>query len=141
MKKIPVFTLAIFLIGTISFAQDLENPINDFIQATNADITLSKSLEVPEFIKFPHENPLVLEGATAYDKSMSFLERYKSVFDIKSVETSFQLETTKTDNYGFKHVTLLQIHEGVPIFDGQLKFHFNQEKQTLIHKRQLCSEY
>lgn len=121
--------LAFFLIGSVSFAQSIQKSIDDLTSTTNAELTINKNSEVPEFIKFPRANPPELEGATVYEKSISFLERYKGIYSIKSVETSFQLEGTKTDNYGFKHVTLIQTHQGVAIFDGQLKFHFNQDEQ------------
>lgn len=134
MKKTILFVFSVLLLNLVAFAQAVQQSVDDLSTKTNAVITINKNLGIAEFVKFPHTNPLDLVGNTVYDKTMSFLGIYKGIFDLNTVNESFILETTKTDQYGFKHVTLLQTHEGVPIFDGKLKFHFNaDEKLTAIN--------
>ncbi len=40
---------------------------------------------------------------------------------------NFQFEKSTVDNYGFAHVILNQVHKGIPVYDGQLRFHFNRQ--------------
>jgi bacillolysin len=88
------------------FAQNIQKYIDDLSKKMDAAITINKNSGVAEFIIFPQNQPLELEGSSVYNKALSFLETYKGIFDLKSVDDSFVLETIKTDNYGFKHVTL-----------------------------------
>ncbi|MFL0354222.1 M4 family metallopeptidase [Xanthomarina sp. GH4-25] len=134
MKKITITVVAILLISLASFAQNIQKSIDDLTSKTDATITLNQTFGIAEFVKFPNNDPLELEGNSIYQKAMTFLETNKGIFNLKTVENAFILDTIKTDQYGFKHVTLLQTHHGVPIYDGKLKFHFNaDEKLTAIN--------
>jgi Zn-dependent metalloprotease len=134
MKKITLLVFAFFLISQISFSQNVQKSVDDLISQTDAKITLNQTFGIAEFVKFPYNNPLELEGNSVYDKAITFLETYKGIFNLKTVDNSFKQDTIKTDQYGFKHVTVLQIHEGVPIFDGKLIFHFNaDDKLTALN--------
>jgi len=134
MKKYILLTLAVFTISSICSAQNIQKSIDDLSAETNAVITINNNSGIAEFVKFPQNQPLELVGNSVYDKTMSFLENYKGLFDLKNVKNAFKLETIETDQYGFKHIVLIQIYQGIPIFDGQLKFHFNsEEKLTAIN--------
>ncbi|MDN3493885.1 M4 family metallopeptidase [Winogradskyella bathintestinalis] len=134
MKKNLLCIFTLLILGLTSSAQNLQKAIEDFKSITKATVTINVNSGIPEFIKFPLNEPLEVEGYTVLDKSMSFLDRFKNVFDIKILENTFHLDTIKTDQYDFKHVVLQQTHQGVPIFDGQLKFHFNSDgKITAIN--------
>ena len=42
--------------------------------------------------------------------------------------SDFILDNSKEDSHGLEHVTLNQTYNGIPVFDGELKFHFNSSK-------------
>ncbi|PWI30461.1 bacillolysin [Flavobacteriaceae bacterium LYZ1037] len=115
------------------FSQNTTNAITNLQSQTNAKITVNQN-GIAEFIKFPASNPLHLEGVTLQEKVVSFLETNKNLFPFATVEESFVFGSVKTDTYGFKQLVLTQHKNNVPVFDGQLRFHFNAEnKLTAIN--------
>ncbi len=129
-----ILSLSLLLFCTFSFAQNVQSSMYALSDQTNAVITVNKNSGIAQFVKFPHANPMEVEGNTLYDKSMTFLENHKGIYNLDDASHSFIHKSTETDNYGFKRVILTQVHEGVPIFDGKLMFHFNaQNKLTAIN--------
>ncbi len=135
MKKVNFLIMFSFLLSlNFSFAQNVQSSIDELSEQTNAVITLNHNSGIAQFVKFPQANPMELAGNTLYDKSMSFLESHKGIYSLEDLSQSFMHQSTETDNYGFKKVVLIQVHEGVPVFDGKLMFHFNaQDKLTAIN--------
>ncbi|MFT4662951.1 MAG: bacillolysin, partial [Patiriisocius sp.] len=132
------------MIGSLTFVQscsaqknigsNAKTSIEDLTQKTNATIRLVKDVGIAEFVKFPHNNPLEISGVSTYDKAISFLEEYKGIYDLKNVAESFIHKSTETDQYNLQRVTLEQVYNDVPVFDGKLIFHFNiEEKLTAIN--------
>ncbi|MFT4986824.1 MAG: bacillolysin [Flavobacteriales bacterium] len=127
------------MIGSLTFVQscsaqknigsNAKTSIEDLTQKTNATIRLVKDVGIAEFVKFPHNNPLEISGVSTYDKAISFLEEYKGIYDLKNVAESFIHKSTETDQYNLQRVTLEQVYNDVPVFDGKLIFHFNIEKK------------
>ena len=135
MKKVVFLLMLTFLFSFNSLiGQNVQSSMDALSSQTNAVITLNKNSGTAQFVKFPHSNPMEVAGTNVYDKSMSFLENHKGIYNLETVNESFIHKSTETDNYGFKRVVLTQIHEGVPVFDGKLMFHFNAEdKLTAIN--------
>ena len=129
MKKSTKFLFGLFLLTITTYAQETQKSITAFVQETNAIVTINENTKIASFIKFQQNDPLALEGATLEQKTLSFLEKYKAIFNIQSVNESFIVEGLITDNFGFKHLTLNQVYNGVSVYDGKLKFHFNTENQ------------
>ena len=127
MNKFLMF-LSFFLMmfGFVANSQNKQQAISDFKVQTSAEITLNKQSGMVEFIKFPANNPLKLQGETVEAKTINFLQSHKDLFGFESINHTFKIQPTKTDNYGLKHVILKQQHNGVSVFDGQLRFHFNK---------------
>ena len=121
--------IGFFLISISLSAQNSKEAIKNLEDATNAIVTINESLDIAEFIRFPHDNALVLSGSNLEEKVFSFLETYKAVFNLNQPDTSFDIVSVKTDSYGFQHITLNQVYDGVPIYDGKLKFHFTAENK------------
>ena len=122
--------LVAFLLFTITLqAQNSQDAIKNLERTTGAIVTVNENLNIAEFIRFPNANALVLNGATVQEKVFSFLETYKGVFNLRQPQESFSIGSVKTDNLGFQRVILNQVHNGVPIYDGILKFNFNSENK------------
>lgn len=130
-----IIALVLLLTGTtLVNSQTSEEAINDLKQQTDAIVTINNNSKIVEFIRFPLENPLVLQGNTLQEKTITFLNQYKSIYNLTSINNSLTFDEVKTDNYGLKNVILKQLHNGVPVFDAELRFHFNiNDKLTAIN--------
>ncbi|KFB02300.1 bacillolysin [Mangrovimonas yunxiaonensis] len=129
MKKMTIATLFLALLCFTTVAQEKQKALKAFETETKAKISLNTSSENIEFITFPTNSPLKLEGATIQAKTIHFLQQYKTIFGFEALTQTFKAPETKLDNYGFKQVVLKQQHHNIPVFDGQLRFHFNAEDQ------------
>lgn len=130
MKKNILLLFAIFLTHSVIFSQEnIQKSINDFKKTSNADIHLNRNLKVPEFIKFPLNKPYVLRGENLKAKVDAFLEANKSIYAIKNVKETLKDAKIKTDIYGLKHYTLKQYYKGVPVYDAELRFHFDKNEE------------
>lgn len=119
--------------GTL-FAQNTQKSIADFQKKTQATITVNENFGTPEFVKFPLNNSLKVKGGTPYEKALNFLETNKSVYNIDASKNKLVLNKEETDTYGLKNVLVQQEYNGVPVYDGKLRFHFNeQERLTSVN--------
>ncbi|MCB0446908.1 MAG: M4 family metallopeptidase [Gelidibacter sp.] len=121
--------IAFLFINFFVNAQEAQKTIAKLKADSNAIITIDKNSGLAEFVRFPVGNAMSLNGNTLQEKVNSFLQTYKSIFNIESVDESLFFKTIKTDNYGLEHVILEQKYKDVPVFDGELRFHFNIQKQ------------
>ena len=129
MKKSYLLLIAFIFTIYLSKAQDTASKAVANLQATTkAIVTLNKNLQTPGFIKFPMRNPYQLEGNTIKAKVNSFLNTYKAMYTIIDVDASLKDGEITTDIYGLKHFVLKQYYKGVPVFDAELKFHFNKNE-------------
>ena len=132
LKKISIITkptgflIALLLFSTITFSQTTQKSIRKLQKETEAIVSLNNE-GTAEFIKFPKNKALQLKGSTAYNKSLSFLKENAAVYKIESPEESLLLDKIETDNYGLQHVILKQHYKGIPVYDAQLRFHFNSK--------------
>lgn len=127
MKK-TIFPLIVFsIITTITFAQNTQKAINELQNKTQAKITINDSYGIADFVQFPLDNALKIKGATLQQKVVAFLESNKAIFRMKSVVDEFVFEKSKTDEYGLKVITINQQYNGVAVYDGKLRFHFDRE--------------
>ncbi|WP_452223154.1 M4 family metallopeptidase [Lacinutrix chionoecetis] len=123
-----LIALSFLLTGFVQ-AQTTNKAITTFQKKTNANITINKDTQVPEFIKFPNANALKLNGNTVADKAFSFLNTNKAIYKIEDVSSNFKLNKIEVDNVGLQRVVLNQQYNGVPVYDGKLLFHFNTENK------------
>jgi Zn-dependent metalloprotease len=127
MKKNTYLLLCFVLFTVLSEAQNMKDAIKDLVEQTGARVTVNQQSGTADFIKFPIENPLVINGLTLEEKVSTFLVNYNGIYNLNVSDYSF--EVTKTDSYGLKHVTIIQKRNNVPVFDGKLRFHFNQNEE------------
>ena len=58
-------------------------------------------------------------------RAAQFLNQYRSVFGLDSVSTQLGEARVAKDKQGGTHLTYKQVHQGVPVFGGELKAHFS----------------
>ena len=132
MKK-AIFPL-IVLITTITFAQNTQKAINELQNKTQAKVTINNSYGIADFVQLPLNKALEIKGATLQQKVVAFLESNKAIFNIKSIADEFVFEKSKIDEYGLKVLTIKQQYNGVTVYDGKLRFHFDKtDRLTAIN--------
>ena len=125
MKRTLLLVLSLsFVCG---FAQESKE-LAKLKQQTNASITISKSTSNPNFIRFGNAQALQLKSASPQGKANEFLAANFKAFNLISEKDMVFVEEV-TDNYGLKNVYYRQYYQGVPVYDGTLKFHFNGKGQ------------
>jgi len=125
MKRLTLTLIGLFFC-VISYAQKtLEQNLVQFKNSTGAIVTQSNSFGTAGFVRFSPNQRLSLQGSSVKEKATNFLNQYKSIYGLEMIDNSLKYELTKTDNYGLKHVIFQQEYEGVPVFDGELRFHFD----------------
>lgn len=131
MKQLlkTVLLLTFWVVSIAMNAQSSRQAIQILEQQTDAKVTINENFGIAEFIKFPLERPLELQGNSVQEKSISFLTQHKAIYSLSAFENSFADAETKIDNYGLKNVELKQLYKGVPVFDATLKFHYNRSNK------------
>ena len=110
-----------------SFAQESAQ-LTKLKQQTNAKVTMSNSTANPNFIRFDNADALQLKSAQAKAKADEFLAANYKAFNLNTEKELVFIDEI-TDNYGLKNVIYRQYFQGVPVYDGNLKFHFNGKNQ------------
>ncbi|WP_221392051.1 M4 family metallopeptidase [Dyadobacter sp. NIV53] len=125
--KCILLNFIFFVWAGILFAQEpLKNQIELFTSRTGAIPGIGKATGSVSMLKFPAGKAMKISGAGPQEKALSFLQQNKDLFGIKPGKSDFVLKESKKDNYGLDHVILEQYFQGVPIYDGVVKFHFNK---------------
>jgi Zn-dependent metalloprotease len=140
MKISTKYLLCTLLFGCFVSAQNKQNDISRLELQTNAIISINDQSGLAEFVRFPVANGMSLNGTTLQQKAFSFLQNFKGIYNIESIDETLVFDKVKTDNYGLQTVILKQVYKGVPVFDGQLRFHFNKNKKlTSINGNYIAS--
>ena len=125
MKRILFSVFALSFIG--AFGQDSKE-LTKLKQQGGAEVTVSRSTSNPNFIRFGNAEGLQLKSTSPRSKAAEFLALNFNVFNLRSADDMVFAEET-TDNYGLKNVIYRQTFQGIPVYDGLLKFHFNEKGQ------------
>ncbi len=129
MKKIYLLLIGLFFFAFVTKAQDnTQKSIDNFKKSTQAKITINKNLGIPSYVKFPVNQPLVVSGNNIKEKVDNFLEANKSIYAIDNVNESFSSGIMKTDIYGLKQYSIKQYYKNIPVYDSELRFHFNKNE-------------
>ena len=123
MKK--TLSFAIILAYACGFAQESKE-LSRLKNEMKANVTISNSTSNPNFIYFSQS--VKLKSADAKTKASEFLAENFRAFNLRSANDLVLLDET-TDNYGLKNVTYRQQYQGIPVYDGLLKFHFNAKEE------------
>lgn len=123
MKK--TLSFAIVLAYACGFAQESKE-LSRLKNEMKANVTISNSTSNPNFIYFSQS--VKLKSTEAKTKASEFLNENFKAFNLRSANDLVFLDET-TDNYGLKNVIYRQQYQGVPVYDGLLKFHFNAKEE------------
>lgn len=129
MKKTTLLLIGLVFVSLCATSQEnTQKAINDFAKKSQAKISFNKNLETPNFIKFPLNKAYTLAGKSLKEKASNFLSQNKSMYAIADANESLKDGIAKTDNYGLKQYTVKQYFKGVPVFDSELRFHFDKNE-------------
>ena len=129
MKRTTITLLSLMLAFVFSYAQEVEQTILQLENNTGAKVTTNRSFGTAGFVRFPIDQRLAIQGNTIRDKAFNFLNTYKSIYGLQTLENSLTFYEEKTDNYGLQHVIFKQEYQGIPVFDSELRFHFDGEQK------------
>ncbi|MBN2007038.1 MAG: M4 family metallopeptidase [Anaerolineae bacterium] len=62
----------------------------------------------------------------------AFFAEYGSIFGIRNAAAELLLVETATDRMGETHLTYQQVYQGVPVFAGTLRVHFDAQKRIKV---------
>jgi Zn-dependent metalloprotease len=93
----------------------------------DARVSVNPATGVARFVSVPAGRPADLApvaGAPA-QKAAAFFGQYADAFGIRNAAGELSLKKTTTDQTGMTHLDFAQVYEGVPVFAGVLKAHFD----------------
>lgn len=117
--------LAAALVSSLVYSQESQELSRLRQQAT---ISVSASTSNPDFIRFNNLSPNAFKSIGARAVTAEFIKDNFKAFNLKSANDLVFVEE-RVDNYGLKNIIYRQQHQGVPVYDGVLKFHFNKKEQ------------
>lgn len=127
MKTITKFLpILVFLFSIKAFAQSKTDVLRNFANSNDAKISFTSTTETVQFIRFSNTSAYKAKGNNSTTKSFGFIDETRVFGNLSA--SDFILDNSKEDSYGLEHVTLNQTYNGIPVFDGELKFHFNSSK-------------
>ncbi len=139
MKKTTIIAILIIFNFNI-LAQNINTESVNFIAKSEAKITFSKATNNINFIGFPKNKTLAISGQSPSEKALQFVNQNRFLF-ADTQGKSYKIAKESKDNFGFSQVTLQSEYNGVPIFDGVLKFHFDiDENITSINGNSITVE-
>jgi Zn-dependent metalloprotease len=118
----------ILLCASAAVAQGVvQDQVTAFAAKTGAVPTVSKITNSISFLRFPAARPYSVSGENVQQKSLNFLNENAGLFAIRKNLDAFSPKEEIADNYGLRHVTVQQTYNGVPVYSGVLKFHYNKD--------------
>jgi Zn-dependent metalloprotease len=141
MKHSLLIVPLLLLCAHVTLSQTpTKGAIDAFAANTGALPTIDPATGSLSFLRFPGQRALQISGGDAPQKSMNFISQYKTLFALRPGEDEFRLREQKTDNYGLQNVTLQQTYKGVPVYDGLMKFHYNNAQALTALNGNFISE-
>lgn len=90
-------------------------------------VSVKRGLNTASFVNLPRSgSELALSGVTLRQQAMSFLSEYGELFGIRDARQELADRPTLRDLAGGSHVRFAQIYQGIPVFGGELRVHFDK---------------
>ncbi|PSL23610.1 M4 family metallopeptidase [Dyadobacter jiangsuensis] len=125
--KNTLLTACWLLLGLqIAWAQVGRPELNAFTSRTGARPTVDQATNALSFLRFPSQRAYPVAGNDVSQKAAGFITGNRAMLGMQRSDDDFRFRAQHTDAFGFQHVTLEQTYQGVPVFDGTYKFHFNK---------------
>jgi bacillolysin len=107
--------------------------IQRLLEATGntAKVSLNPATGAVRFVRL-EPGRLALKTATgpsAEAQAVAFFNEYGSIFGIRDASRELALLERRTDRFGTSHLTYRQVYQGVPIFAGLVRVHFDRAGQ------------
>lgn len=139
MSRIPraIALLVAFLLPTLSVeaaASERESidpaGVQRLATNTGARVSISPATGAARFVRLDAAKAGSLSRgasptAALEDQAAWFFEQYGSIFGIKDTASELRLDGAKADGIGGTHVSYRQFYQGVPVFAGILRAHFD----------------
>lgn len=125
--KNTLLTACCVLVGLHAAWGQVGRPeLNAFTTQTGARPTVDQATNAISFLRFPAQRAHAVAGNDVSQKAAGFISLNRAMLGLRQSADDFRFRAQQTDAYGFQHVTLEQTYQGVPVFDGTYKFHFNK---------------
>ena len=128
------FTTAIFIIITLLFsstifAQSSNMALRNLKEQYKAEISISTATQNAEFIRFPQNAALSLNGVTFKQKADNFFSEYGEALGLNLDRVELKVQKSTTDRYGNTHLHFQQNINDLAVFGGDLRLHFDGNKR------------
>jgi uncharacterized repeat protein (TIGR01451 family) len=112
---------------------DYKRTVDAGIQRLKSDtngaalVSTSRATGAARFVRLSSGSgaSLTSGAGNAQDKSAAFFRTYGSAFGVTNASAELKLESDASDATGGRHLTYKQVYNGVPVFAGVLKTHFD----------------
>ncbi len=130
LKVLPIF----LVLATTTHAQkSIEANLATFAAQTGATTTIDKATNGISFMRFPAGKGIKLSGKNAQERALNFMGQHNNLFAVGKLDLNeYQVKESTRDKFGLEHVTLQQFVNGVPVFDGVVKLHFNKNNELAV---------
>jgi Zn-dependent metalloprotease len=100
------------------------------LQATTGgkvQISINKATGAVRFVRLPAGSLLMKSGATVSreEQAAAFFNEYGSIFGLRDARAELRALGARQDAAGGSHLSYEQVYQGVPVFAGVLRAHFN----------------
>jgi len=134
MKDSLKFIISIFLFATASTAMAQGNKaahaegVQDLIDATGgqAQVSVDSRTGLARFIRLPPASQSASNKKSPPERrAMKFFNTHGHAFGVTDANTQLTAVGTTRDAMGNQHSVFRQTHNGLPVFGGELRAHFN----------------
>jgi len=123
------FTIIISLVTSTLFAQNNNDALRSLNEQYKAEISTNSATQKVEFIRFPKAAPLSLNGTNLEQKARSFFNDFGDALGLNLNREELKIKKTVTDRYGNSHLYFEQTINGLAVFGGDLRLHFDENNK------------
>lgn len=138
-QRLAVLISFVFFISLAAFA---ETPKSDGVQRLMSDtggmakIRVDESTGDARFVVLPKRNArsaaITSRAMRSNHSAREFLRTYSDAFGIENVDTELKEVSATRDAHGNEHIVFAQSYEGIPVFGGELRAHFDGSGEMSI---------
>ncbi|MGK0363464.1 MAG: bacillolysin [Saprospiraceae bacterium] len=129
-----IFSITILFFSSAIFAQNGNTTLSNLKENYKAEISINTTTQNAEFIRFPKNAPLSLNGMSLEQKANSFFNDFGEAVGLNLDRVELKIQKTSTDRYGNNHLYFQQTINNLAVFGGDLRLHFDaNEKLTAVN--------
>ncbi|WP_025764231.1 M4 family metallopeptidase [Dyadobacter tibetensis] len=120
--------ITVFLISHAVEAQNaVDHSVAAFSKQYGASATIHPATNSVSFIRFADAYDIGGKGATVSSIARDFMSMHGQIFGARPLVDEFTVTSQVKDSHGQAHLTLQQSYQSVPVYDGILKYHYNDQ--------------